>query len=106
MIQYVLFPNDAKSVKFLRSLESKAGFDDEFHVRESPIRNMGINSIQYKYFGDRLSVLLDFVQNKQAVSPIDDWFDRHKSDRTVLAVAILALFLSTLFGFLSMPILP
>ncbi|KAL2062850.1 hypothetical protein VTL71DRAFT_5922 [Oculimacula yallundae] len=101
---YILFPisldESGKSQKLLSRLISKHDFDadsrwDEDHIRPLP------SQFAYHYWGDRLAQLHAVVKNPPPANGVMSWFERHTSERNALTVAIIGLFLSALFGLLS-----
>ncbi|KAF4340255.1 hypothetical protein FBEOM_5830 [Fusarium beomiforme] len=99
----VLFPiasvNDTKSLHTLKAMIKKQGFDPEGRwiefVRDIP------PDMSYTYWGHRLAKLHDFVKRPPPANAIVAWFERHTSERNALTVAIIGVFLSVIFGFLS-----
>jgi len=100
-IQYLLFPNDKRSIQSLDNFIDKYDFDPQAKLHEGRVRQLP-EEFEYKYLGDRLVTLLNIVKNPPAANRIVAWFDRHARDRNTLAIAALGLFLTALFGFLSM----
>lgn len=104
-IQFLLFPNDKKSVKSLDRFIATDDFDPDAKYREGHIRKFPDN-FEYKYFANRVVALLDIVNNPPPANRVVAWFERHTSERNALTVAILGLFLTALFGFLSVLLFP
>lgn len=100
-IQYLLFPGDEKASASLDKIIKKHGFDPSTQYFEDHIRELPEN-FEYRYWGCRLRTLLNIVDNPPPANHIVAWFERHTSERNALTVAILGLFLTALFGFLSM----
>jgi hypothetical protein len=99
-IQYLLFPGDEKASPSLEKFIEKYGFDPNA-IHLDHIRVLAENP-KYEYLGDRLRTLLHLADNPPPENRIVAWFERHTSERNALTVAILGLFLTALFGFLSM----
>ncbi|RKK32331.1 hypothetical protein BFJ66_g14071 [Fusarium oxysporum f. sp. cepae] len=99
----ILFPvmsaRDTKSLDTLKGMIKRNGFDPEGRwiefVRETP------SDMSFNYWGDRLAKLHDLVKRPPPANAIVAWFERHTSKRNALTVAIIGVFLSVLFGFLS-----
>ena len=100
-IQYLLFPNDPRSYKSLQKFTSKHDFDPQAGYYQDHIRTLP-EDFQYEYLGNRLATLLRLVDKPLAANGIIAWFERHASERNALVLAIMGLFLTALFGFLSM----
>lgn len=99
----ILFPvasiRDKKSRKALETMIQRHGFDEEGRwiefVRATPA------DMSFDYWGERLSILHNFVHKPPPANAMVAWFERHTSERNALTVAILGLFLSVVFGLLS-----
>ncbi|SCO09507.1 uncharacterized protein FFB20_13314 [Fusarium fujikuroi] len=99
----ILFPvmsvRDTKSLDTLKGMIKKNGFDPEGRwiefVRNTP------SDMSFTYWGHRLTKLHDLVKRPPPANAIVAWFERHTSERNALTVAIIGVFLSVLFGFLS-----
>lgn len=99
----ILFPittiGERRSMRMLKALIRRDGFDKNgrtVHFPREPPWDM-----TYEYWGDRLQTLYDIAQKRPPRSAIIAWFERHTTDRNVLIIAILGLFLAAFFGFLS-----
>jgi hypothetical protein len=57
--------------------------------------------MEFEYWGDRLLALSNLIKQPPPGNAVVAWFERHTSERNALTVAIVGLFLSALFGFLS-----
>lgn len=99
----ILFPievlGNERSETLLRRLVRKQSFDKEVlwveNVRQIPA------DFTFVYWGDRITKLYEIVDCPPPTNALVSWFERHKSDRNALTVAIAGLFLAALFGFLS-----
>ncbi|KAK0616427.1 hypothetical protein B0T14DRAFT_434869 [Immersiella caudata] len=99
----ILFPvasvSDKKSRTTLEAMIQKHDFDAEGRwiefIRPTPA------DMEFEYWGDRLLALANLVKEPPPANAVVAWFERHTSERNALTVAILGLFLSALFGFLS-----
>jgi hypothetical protein len=99
----ILFPvmsaRDTRSLDTLKGMIKKNGFDPEGRwidfVRNTP------SDISFNYWGHRLEKLYELVKCPPPANAIVAWFERHTSERNALTVAIIGVFLSVLFGFLS-----
>ncbi|KAL4787632.1 hypothetical protein BJX76DRAFT_345500 [Aspergillus varians] len=102
-IHFILFPasNDprGRSGKLLSSLIRKETFDPDAkfveYIRDIPAQ------LQYQYWNVRLEQLYNVVRNPPPRNRFVSWVERHTSERNALAVAIIGLFLSALFGLLA-----
>lgn len=105
-LQSILFPRiDPKSARFLEELVDMKGstFDKDCLLDDGFIRQMPWN-FEYRFWGSRLLRLHELVANPKPRHRMGQWLQRHTSDRNALYVAILGLFLSAFFGFLSVVI--
>ncbi|KAF2143093.1 uncharacterized protein K452DRAFT_226286 [Aplosporella prunicola CBS 121167] len=101
--QTILFPSvDVKSTKLLETLISSKDtrFDAECLTHDSHTRNVPAG-MEYVYWGQRLQRLHELVTNPKPRHRLGRWLQRHNSDRNALYIAIIGLFLSVFFGFLS-----
>ena len=55
----------------------------------------------FDYWAERLSALHNITKQPPPGNAMVAWFERHTSERNALTVAIIGLFMSVLFGFLS-----
>lgn len=101
-LYHVLFPVsvDNKSARLVRSLERKSKFDPDMKIDNGTIRALP-DDFEYIYWGQRLEILRDITANPPPTNRFVSWVERHKSERNALAVAIIGLTLTALFGFLS-----
>ena len=102
-LQFILFPSvDDKSSRFLRDLMrgTKSEFDRDCLVYDGYIREMP-DKFEYRYWGSRLAKLHYLVINPKPRHRFGRWAQRHTLERNALYLAILGLFLSAFFGFLS-----
>lgn len=103
-IYIVLFPigTDKKSRKLAeRLVRAKFPFDPDlltYKGLDHPI----LENFEYRYWSKRLRTLQTRVEARPPKTRITSWFERHTSERNALTVAIIGLFLSVLFGFLSL----
>jgi len=109
-IQYLLFPFDVRSSKLPGRRINTYDFDPEatfYTFYSGPIRRVP-DDFEYKYLGARVATLMRAVgkASPQSAPPqsgigIIAWFERHASERNILTVALLCLFLTVFAGFLS-----
>ena len=53
---------------------------------------------QYQYWGDRLCAIAEMVRKPPPSNRFSSWLERHKSERNMLWIAIIGLFLNALIG--------
>lgn len=105
-LQFILFPClDPKSTRLLEELVRGKGsaFDGDCLSYDGHVRQMPPD-FEYVFWGKRLSQLNDLIVNPRPRDRISQWVQRHTSERNALYVAIIGLFLSAFFGFLSVVI--
>jgi hypothetical protein len=102
-IYYILFPHyrDKKSAKLAKKLIKEANPRDRFDpnlnnalIKEPP------DDFQFIYWSKRLRVLKEIVTNPPPTNKLIAWVERHVSERNVLTIAIIGLFLTAFFGLL------
>ena len=102
-IYEILFPigTNKKSLKFAKRLvHAEKPFDPNLLVYSMPVHQLPTN-FKLVYWSRRLKVLQALVEAPPPKNKIGSWFERHTSERNALTVAIIGLFLSAFFGFLS-----
>lgn len=79
---------------------SDSTFDPNLTVDERLLKRDLPHDFKLVYWTKRLRALQAVVDHPPPPNKIISWFERHSSDRNVLIVAVLGLFLSSLFGLL------
>jgi hypothetical protein len=113
-IHYVLFPlHDKKSSKLLRRLTKgdkdrlREAFDPSAALYDGLIRRPSdLDDFELVYWAKRVRALQEIVGSQhpqhRVVHWMFSWFERHTSERNTLAIALIGLFLTALFSFLSL----
>lgn len=112
-IYYILFPlaSNKRSAKLAKKLtrpnndpdacnSSDSAFDPNLVVYDGLIRPLPPN-FKFVYWTKRLRNLQAVVDHPPPSNKVVSWFERHTSERNALTVAIIGLFLTALFGLLS-----
>ena len=94
----LLCSRDCNSVRFLKDYCRTSGHDPGNRFQDVYVTRQK----EYKYFGDRLSTLLDTVQAARPTNPIDEYFKEHKFEKVALMLTAASLILTALFGLISM----
>ena len=99
-IQKVLFPfYDKKSMGILRSLVFKSKFDaDCLRFESEAIRSHDEKDVAYHYFGERLALLLDEVQNPRPHGSFEHWLERRSGGRYVMLATLIGVVFAVLLG--------
>jgi len=101
-IQYLLFPENARSFRSLDKFVKGWGFDPQAKEYNGRLRSLPEGEeLEYKYFGDRVARLMRVVDKGPPPRGIIAWLERYPSERNALTIAVLGLFLTALLGFLS-----
>ncbi|KAL6814505.1 hypothetical protein J3E69DRAFT_347390 [Trichoderma sp. SZMC 28015] len=112
-IYYILIPlaTDKRSAKFAKKLtrpnndpdacnSSDSAFDPNLVVYDSLVRSLPAD-FKFVYWTKRLRNLQAVVDHPPPSNKVVSWFERHTSERNALTVAMIGLFLTALFGLLS-----
>lgn len=110
---YILFPlaTDKRSAKLAKKLiqqnndpngyhSSESAFDPNLIVYDGLIRSPPAD-FKFVYWTKRLRNLQVAMDHSLLSNKIVSWFERHTSERNALTVAIISVFLTALFGLLS-----
>lgn len=103
-IHTLLFPigTNKKSRKFAKRLVcAKRPFDRNLLIYDGPVHQLPAN-FRCVYWSRRLKALQGLVEARPPKNRIVSWFERHTSERNALTIAIIGLFLSVIFSFLSL----
>ncbi|KAK4222480.1 hypothetical protein QBC38DRAFT_375064, partial [Podospora fimiseda] len=60
-----------------------------------------LDNFPFTHWDSRLATLHDLVKSPPPTNSLLSWVERHTSDRNVMTVATLALFLAVIFGIVS-----
>ncbi|KAK8109454.1 hypothetical protein PG999_007591 [Apiospora kogelbergensis] len=102
-IQDVLFPPDAKSQAFLRSLISEQDMDPDCTLyNRSEYELDGEDDVTYKWLGPRMMDLYEELENPTPRGLLDQWLDRKSRARHVMLATVIGVFAAVFLGVLSL----
>ncbi|KAK8070418.1 hypothetical protein PG997_010621 [Apiospora hydei] len=102
-IQDVLFPPDAKSQAFLRSLVSEQEMDPDCTLyNRSEYELEGEDDVTYQWLGPRLMDLYEELENPTPRGLLDQWLERKSRARHVMLATVIGVFVAVFLGILSL----
>ncbi|KAK6856328.1 hypothetical protein PG995_006515 [Apiospora arundinis] len=102
-IQDVLFPPDAKSQLFLRSLINKQEMDPDCTLYNgSEYELEGEDEVTYQWLGPRLRDLHEELENPSPRGMLDRWLEHRSRARHVMLATVIGVFAAVILGVLSL----
>jgi hypothetical protein len=103
-IQAVLFDvTEPEDVKILRTLFRTQGFDPECGRPEGYKVYQNVpKDFTYVYWADRLAILHARLKERPPRSRLEKWLAQENNDGNAFLIALLALFISVIVGFLGL----
>ncbi|KAK8098768.1 uncharacterized protein PG998_012009 [Apiospora kogelbergensis] len=102
-IQDVLFPPDANSQAFLRSLIREQDMDPDCTLyNRSEYELDGEDDVIYKWLGPRMMDLYEELENPTPRGLLDQWLERKSRARHVMLATVIGVFAAVFLGVLSL----
>jgi hypothetical protein len=92
-------------MKILKHLVSTSGFDpDCLRFESEAIRTQDEQNVSFYYFGERLAILLDEVENPRPRGLLEKWLERKSGARYVMLATLAGVVFAVLLGIAALAI--